>query len=411
MLRYIIFTSLIFSIACNSAAKQQEKSVNNNTELADQKSKELVDRNSKKTNPAETKEPETSEANPKEQIKAETADVMADNKDEVMSGKEEVAAAKSRGQVEVDKQKSKIEESTSNKTNEAKAVVSESNSVLQDKKKEVKDQVKDAKENVVSTVPSKQTVETTTIPATSTKVPAKDEVVSQPRPEIGRVAKPEKDRILDRPDHSLWDNLLKKYVDDTGGVDYAGMARAQNIMDMYVAQLAQVAPGGDWSKEEQLAYWINAYNVFTVKLIVENSPLKSIKDLYGGKPWDQKWIDLGGKTYSLNDIENGIIRPQFNDARIHFAVNCAAKSCPPLGNKAYTAKNLNSLLDSSTKAFINNPKYNQLSNRSAVISKIFEWYAKDFGDLPSYFNKYATSPIDKNASITYNEYDWSLNSK
>ena len=161
-------------------------------------------------------------------------------------------------------------------------------------------------------------------------------------------------------------------------------------------------------RKEQLAFWINAYNAFTIKKIIDNYPLQSITDLDGGKPWDAKWIKLDGRTLSLNNIENDIIRPTYNEPRIHFAVNCAAQSCPPLLNKAWTPGNMEKYFDSQAKNFINNAKYNELGSNPKV-SKIFEWYGKDFGDLKAYLNKYASSKIPADATIGYKDYDWSLN--
>jgi len=158
-----------------------------------------------------------------------------------------------------------------------------------------------------------------------------------------------------------------------------------------------------------MSYWINAYNAFTVKLIVDNYPLKSITKLENGKPWDKKWIKLGGKTYSLNNIENDILRPTYKDARIHFAVNCAAKSCPPLLNKAWTSRNLESNFERQAKAFINNNTYNKIGGNEIEISKIFEWYAVDFGNIVKYVNKYASTKADAKAKVKYMEYNWDLN--
>ena len=134
-------------------------------------------------------------------------------------------------------------------------------------------------------------------------------------------------------------------------------------------------------------------------------------DLDGGKTWDVKWIDIGDKKYSLNQIEHEIIRPQFNDARIHFAVNCAAKSCPPLYNRAYTETNVNDYLEKRTKLFINDRNFNQIVPMGAKVSKIFEWYKEDFGDLRDYINKYSKTKLNRAAQIDFKEYDWSLNGK
>ena len=159
-----------------------------------------------------------------------------------------------------------------------------------------------------------------------------------------------------------------------------------------------------------MAYWINAYNAFTVKLILDHYPVGSIMDIKSGKPWDWKWIKLGDKTYSLNEIEHQVLRPQFKDARIHFAVNCAARSCPPLLNRAWTAANLNNWLDQQAGKFINNAKYNQISAAGAKISKIFEWYAEDFGpNIIDYLNKFSRTAVKTGAPVTYLEYNWELN--
>jgi hypothetical protein len=210
-------------------------------------------------------------------------------------------------------------------------------------------------------------------------------------------------------DHSAFDSLLKTYVSSTGKVNYEGFKKDKTKLDAYLETLKNNAPQSSWSKDEQLAYWINTYNAFTIKLIVDNYPLKSIQDLHGGKPWDVKWIKIGTKTYALNGIENDIIRPQFKEPRIHFAINCAAKSCPPLLNKAWTAQNLNANLEQQTKSFINNTKFNQITATEVKVSKIFDWYGSDFSNLIAYLNKYSSVKIDAKAKISYLEYNWALN--
>lgn len=208
------------------------------------------------------------------------------------------------------------------------------------------------------------------------------------------------------PSHDVFDKELKQYVDDQGDVNYASWKKNTADLEAYLDVLAECTPESSWSREESLVYWINAYNAFTIKLILDNYPVNSIMDIYNGKPWDEKWISLGGKTYSLNQIENEIIRPQFKEPRIHFAVNCAAASCPPLRNSAYTADTLEEQLAQQTTSFINNKDYNQMRTTSAKVSKIFEWYADDFGDLSVFLGRY--SPFS-GGKISYNEYDWSLN--
>lgn len=250
-------------------------------------------------------------------------------------------------------------------------------------------------------VEEKQAIATeTTTEETNKEIPEeiKDESPIEKAPEMAA------------PSHDQWNQLLQKYVNAKGNVNYAGLKSNKAALQSYLDLLAKNPPQNSWSSNEQLAYWINAYNAYTVKLIVDNYPINSIMDLHGGKPWDVKWIKLGDKTYSLNNIENDIIRPRFKEARIHFAVNCAAASCPPLLNQAFTATRLNSQLEKQTKSFINNTSYNQIKSGEVQISKIFEWYKSDFGSsLINYLNPYTEIDIKKNAKVKFKEYNWSLN--
>lgn len=215
--------------------------------------------------------------------------------------------------------------------------------------------------------------------------------------------------ILEDPGHGKFEVLLKKHVSNDGVVDYAGFKKDESKLDTYLALLADDPASESWTRAARLAYWINVYNAFTIKLILKHYPVSSIMDIENGKPWDMQWIKLGEKIYSLNEIENEIIRPQFNEPRIHFAVNCAAKSCPPLANTAYTEENLESLLQSQTIKFINNSSFNNLKKEMIAISKIFEWYAGDFGNIVTFVNKYTNIKINAGAKVSYLEYDWSLN--
>lgn len=209
--------------------------------------------------------------------------------------------------------------------------------------------------------------------------------------------------------HTAFDALLQKYVSETGKVNYKGFQADKAALDSYCQMLAAYPVQDNWSREEKMAYWINAYNAFTIKLIVENYPTKTIMNFDGGKTWDVRRIKIGDKKYSLNNIENDILRPQFKDPRIHFALNCAAKSCPPLWNHAYTAENLNATLEARAEAFINNPKHNSISSTQAQVSKIFEWYSADFGDLKKFLNKYSNTKLKSSAEVSFKDYNWELN--
>ena len=218
------------------------------------------------------------------------------------------------------------------------------------------------------------------------------------------------DHIISKPDHSIWDGILKKYVSASGQVNYRSLKTARGSLDQYLNYLKENPLNPDWDRQVQLAYWINAYNAFTVDLILRHYPLKSIMDLQ--KPWDQKFIQLGDKRYSLNQIEHEIVRPVFQEPRIHFALVCAATSCPKLLNTAYRWDLLDKQLDSQTRYFLNRSGKNEISEDKVVVSQLFNWYGEDFtktGTLIDYLNDYASIKISKSALIEFAEYDWSLN--
>ncbi len=263
---------------------------------------------------------------------------------------------------------------------------------------------------------AKEVVKEEVVTAPKAAIPTKEEVVKEiPKVEAPKATTPapapkkEVGRAPQAFSHAAWNALAQKHISATGKVNYKGFKADLTAFDAYLKSLSDNPIQSSWSRNEKMAYWINAYNAFTIKLIVDNYPVKSIMDLEGGKPWDKKWIKLGDKTYSLNNIEHDILRPTYKDARIHFAVNCAAKSCPPVWNKAWTAANLNGQLERSAKSFINNTKYNSVGGSNATISKIFEWYAVDFGNIVDYLNKYATTKVAAGTTVKYQAYNWALN--
>jgi len=209
-------------------------------------------------------------------------------------------------------------------------------------------------------------------------------------------------------DHALWNELLKKHVSSTGKVNYKGFKADKVKLNKYLGALQAKMPTSSWNRNEKLAYWINVYNAYTIKLIVDNYPLSSIMKIE--KAWDKKFIKLGGKFYSLGDVENNILR-KMGESRIHFAINCASVSCPKLLNEAYTAEKLSTQLRLVTKLFFADRTKNQITENSVKISKIFEWYAKDFsnGDIIAYINKYSGKKVSSSAKISYLEYNWNLN--
>ncbi|WP_271855161.1 DUF547 domain-containing protein [Patiriisocius marinus] len=211
-------------------------------------------------------------------------------------------------------------------------------------------------------------------------------------------------------DHSLWNSLLKKHVKNNGLVSYNGFKKDKTTLDSYLDQLANLDPSNKWSVQELLAYYINLYNAETVKLIVENYPTKSIKNIKGA--WTEGRVTIGNRELSLGGIENGILR-KMNEPRIHFAINCASISCPKLLNEAYTAAKINEQLEKVTVDFINGNK-NDINATNPKISSIFKFYPKDFKidgaqNIAEYINKYSSVKINNDATLSYKEYNWNLN--
>ena len=218
----------------------------------------------------------------------------------------------------------------------------------------------------------------------------------------------------ERPDHSILDRVLNEFVSSTGKVDYKGMKRKIDTLDKYLIQLRNIAPASDWSKNERKAYYINAYNAYTLKFVLVKYPVNSVKDIsFSGKDiWHTRLVKLGSKTYTLQQVEDDLLR-SMGDPRIHFAINCASYSCPRLWNHAYTEDNVSSRMTRLTKQYINNEKHNIITPKKIKISKLFDWYKEDFvkdgQTLIDFLNKYSEVKIQPDAKIEYLPYNWSLN--
>lgn len=225
-----------------------------------------------------------------------------------------------------------------------------------------------------------------------------------------------------RVDHGLYGELLKKYVKD-GLVNYQGFKDEEAKLDAYLKVLEDTDTE-KLSLNERKAFYINAYNAYTIKLILTRYPdVKSIWDLGSrifrwNSPFKKKIARLDHTEMSLDRIEHGILRPRFKDPRIHFAVNCASKSCPPLRSEPYRGDILDQQLDEMARAFINDPQYNRLQGTTLYVSSIFKWFKGDFGDdIIGFFHRYAQGDFKKALEsrrdllkVEYLHYDWSLNS-
>ncbi len=221
-------------------------------------------------------------------------------------------------------------------------------------------------------------------------------------------------------DHSAYDRLLKKYVNAQGLVNYKGFKADEKDFNQYLALLSKNPPAADWSKADQMAYWINAYNAYTIRLILDHYPVQSIKDI-GSKikipfvttPWAAKFFSIGGQQMSLDNIEHGILRKKYGDPRIHFALVCASISCPRLRNEAYTGSQLDRQLEDQGHDFLNNASKNKISKSDAQLSKYFDWYKGDWTgggqSVVKWVNRYSTTKIDNSTDISYLDYNWNLN--
>ena len=236
-----------------------------------------------------------------------------------------------------------------------------------------------------------------------------------------------------RPDHTLFTQVLKENVKN-GVVNYKGI-KADDRFKQYIDALKKVDTTS-LDPKERLAFWINAYNAWTIKVVLDNYPLKSIKDLgadlvigtiFKKTIWDKDLIEMNGGKMSLNDIENDIIR-EYHDARVHFAMVCAAKSCPPLRNEAYEGEKLSEQLNDQGKLFMSDTTKNKfgLEKKKLILSNIFNWFEKDFkrdvgfgkekGTVVKFIARYVPKETadkllanEKDIDIDHLDYDWSLN--
>jgi predicted nucleic-acid-binding Zn-ribbon protein len=215
---------------------------------------------------------------------------------------------------------------------------------------------------------------------------------------------------------SIFNDLLQKHVTKNGIVDYTSLKTDESKLDNYISYLKKIAPEKSWSKNKQKAFWINVYNAYTIKIILNKYPLKSILDIKedGKNAWKIPFVKVGSNLYTLDHIEHQILRKTLFDPRIHVGVNCASGSCPKLGNKAFTEENIERTLEKLMREFVNDSSRNKFLENEIQISSIFDWFQEDFtknGSLIEYLNKYSETKINSNAKISYLKYDWSLNSK
>ncbi len=221
-------------------------------------------------------------------------------------------------------------------------------------------------------------------------------------------------------DHSTFDALLRKHVDEHGWIHYKGFKEDGPALDKYLASIRN-APFDKLDRDEKLTLLINAYNAFTIQLIIENLPLDSIRDIPDAKRWDATRWNIGGNIWSLNEIEHEQIRPKFEEPLIHFALVCAARSCPPLRNGAYTADRLDEQLASQAKYAHTHDRWLRVDTEKETVhmTELYNWYAGDFEQAADSVLAFAASYNDVLARlleqnpkprIKWIPYSWDLNS-
>ncbi len=241
--------------------------------------------------------------------------------------------------------------------------------------------------------------------------------------------------------HNDLDTVLQQFVDMDGRVDYRGLLAHRSDLDRYIAQVARISPDSHPelfpTEQDQLAYWINAYNAATINLVLEHYPITGVSDV--SPPWYAFFLPsrsgffyfnrtmFGEKAISLYTLENSIIRKRYEEPRIHFALNCASRGCPRLPRHAFTAESLNKELDREARFFFSEPRNFLIDHehQQILLSEILKWYEDDFTEgisdrglgetIVDYARLHLPSEVAeeldraKHYEVVYKPYDWSLN--
>lgn len=228
-------------------------------------------------------------------------------------------------------------------------------------------------------------------------------------------------------DHDAWAGFLDTYLvegeDGINRVRYGAVTDSdRQALDGYIERLSNIEVTG-LARDQQFPLWVNLYNALTVAVVLDHYPVDSIRDIdispgwFSSGPWGKKLVTVEGKELSLDDIEHRILRPVWQDPRVHYVVNCAALGCPNLMAEPYRAECLEEQLDRQARAYVNHPRGARFEDDDLVVSTIFDWYQEDFGGtgkgVISHLMEYADSPLAERLGeadrIDGYEYDWVLN--
>lgn len=214
--------------------------------------------------------------------------------------------------------------------------------------------------------------------------------------------------------HGLFDQVLKEVVSD-GRVDYRKLKANPKKLNDYIKDTSSVSKEtfSLWNESQQIAFLINVYNAETLQLIIDHYPVDSIKDIGGffRSPWKKKVVLLFGKKEHLDHVEHEILRKDYSEPRVHFALVCASIGCPELAQDAFVGEQLSQQLDVQGKKYFSRKDINRIDAeaRTIYLSKIFDWFKEDFGDIYKFVDKYFADGVDPSFRIRYSSYDWSLN--
>jgi len=230
------------------------------------------------------------------------------------------------------------------------------------------------------------------------------------------------------PDYAVWNDILSKYYNPQSGMDYKNLKAKDGKRLAALRESLSKVNVNQLDKKQQLAYYINLYNVNVVGVVVDNYPMKSIRDISTDpirrlNVFEKDYVPFGNGKVALNDVENKFIRERFKDARIHFAINCAAKDCPPIRTEAFVGARVDAQLDDQARRFLNGPTGLKISKKGESVTvettKVMDWFKDDFkgsGGNLAFIQKYASADkqkaikqAGKNVKLTYDDYDWALN--
>ncbi|NIA67453.1 DUF547 domain-containing protein [Pelagibius litoralis] len=228
-------------------------------------------------------------------------------------------------------------------------------------------------------------------------------------------------------DFSAWDGFLKRHVTiDAVGVsrlDYGAVAAQDKDTLARIVEEMAATPISNFARNEQFAFWVNLYNAVTIKVVVDHFPVETIRDidispgLFSEGPWDRELVTVEGEALTLNDIEHRILRPVWDDPRIHYAVNCASIGCPNLAQAAFTGSGMETQLDAAARSYINDPRGVSIAGGKVTVSKIYDWFHEDFGgntkSVLAHLQRYAdpalAARLEEIGDIEGTAYDWNLN--